>query len=419
MLRTEAHPIMLTASVLSMVSAFIGRRVYADIYTRLYANLWFICIAGSGRFKTTALSLGTRIASKKDTAVINRLAQLNSELKFESLKDAKVAIQKEMDELRSVQLAWNPEGGSLRAFLGRIALGGTHVLCLSEFGSFLRSMSKEYNSGFKQALTNLYDVPESGSYETQVSGNLYYERPYFSLCGMSTPEWMQQEAALEDATGGFYARFLMYKPQIPFKQNSIIPEKRSAIDHEVQLQADTVFESHLKRSLESLGERRVYTFSDAAAQTVEEYGNQMRVCLGDLYDQEPYCSFVGRWGPYLIKLSMIMQFLTDSSPEISPSAVDSAWNVLLPSIKSTMSLFTKELMSGKNEQLASKVLNYIARKTAQQGYAARQQLFSSKCIDAKQREYDEILALLIERGEVVEETAEKKMNYRYRYTNTK
>lgn len=415
-LKTEAHPSMLVASILTMISAEIGKRAWVESHERLYPNVWFLCIAGSGRFKTTALRLGSRIASTKDVKVIRELRYLQGSLKHETDKEKKLQILQEIDDNRKLQRRWEPEGGSLRAFLERISLGGTPGIYLSEFGSFLRTISKEYNSGFKQMLTNLYDVPESGSYETHTSGSFYYDRPYFSLCGMSTPEWLQKETALDDAIGGFYARFLLYAPCVPFKRHRLLPENKTGLEEEIQRSADEVFSSSLDRFLNALGTERAYAFSADGEEALETYSRHIENLLGVLYDQEPYCSFVGRWGQYLIKLSLIMQIITDfQATEISLQAVEYAWNVLSPAIKSTLSLFTKEFATGKNEQRVIKVRDYIVRKTAEKGYAIRKEVLKSRCIDARAKEYDEIFILLIERGEIIEEPAVKKLNYRYRY----
>lgn len=80
-----------------------------------------------------------------------------------------------------------------------------------------------------------------------------------------------------------------------------------------------------------------------------------------------------------------------------------------------------EVLDGRGKELsvfdqrAIKVRDYIARKTAENGYATRKQVFCSKCIDALGKEYDEIFTLLIERGEITEEPRDKKLDCRYRY----
>ena len=90
----------------------------------------------------------------------------------------------------------------------------------------------------------------------------------------------------------------------------------------------------------------------------------------------------------------------------------SSLNALLLSFIEELDSKGRELFI--SEQRAVKVRNYIARKTAENGYTTRKQLFCSKCIEAFSKEYDEILALLVERGEITEEPRDKKLEYRYR-----
>lgn len=418
-LKTEAHPIMITASLLTMVSAEIGKRAYVEAHTRLYPNMWSLCITGSGRFKTTALRIGSRVASRKDKEVIKELRYLNAALKNEIVPRNKIEIRAQIDEQRMRQRVWEPDGGSLRSFLERISLGGNPGIYISEFGSFLQTISKDYNTGFKQTLTNLYDVPLVGSYETQTSGSFYYERPFFSLCGMSTPEWIQKETAIDDATGGFYARFLMYAPQIPFKRRSLLPDSFDGMSEIMQEKADARFDSWLTRKLETLGQEKSFQFSADGKDALEQHATLIERRLGNLYEEEPWCSFVGRWEPYLIKLSMIMQIVHEPEKDISPYAVECAWNILEPSIESTIHLFTKTFATGKFEAQSAKVLGYIARKTCEKGYATRIQIFKSGVIEGRAKDYDEIFTLLLERGDIVEEKSDLKENTRYRFISTK
>ena len=57
---TEAHPIMITMSVLCTISSFVGTKAYIPegklgFFQTLYPNLWSLCINQSGGFKSTAL----------------------------------------------------------------------------------------------------------------------------------------------------------------------------------------------------------------------------------------------------------------------------------------------------------------------------------------------------------------------------
>ena len=86
---TDAHPIMITCSVLSMVSAYLNTRVFipeGEYSRNLYPNLWLLCISDSGNFKTTALNKGAKIAYKNKSNVTREICELKKNLKREVKK---------------------------------------------------------------------------------------------------------------------------------------------------------------------------------------------------------------------------------------------------------------------------------------------------------------------------------------------
>ena len=78
---TDADPVMVVMSVLSMASAFVKKTCYipesgngsveGGYFQKLYPNLWVVCISPSGSFKTTALNKGFKLAYEHDLSSKN------------------------------------------------------------------------------------------------------------------------------------------------------------------------------------------------------------------------------------------------------------------------------------------------------------------------------------------------------------
>ena len=86
---TNAHPIMLTGSAIAAISGLIGTRVFIPktgsgdgSFQKLHPNIWFLVIANSGAYKTSALNSGTTIASKKQSRMLEKISLLEGQLKL-------------------------------------------------------------------------------------------------------------------------------------------------------------------------------------------------------------------------------------------------------------------------------------------------------------------------------------------------
>jgi len=89
----------------------------------------------------------------------------------------------------------------------------------SEFGGFLAKMEKKYAGGFKELLTDFYDVPRIRIKQRKNSKGDVVEfciqRPAITLLGASTIDWIKKYTSNEDSDSGFLARFLisnLYEP---------------------------------------------------------------------------------------------------------------------------------------------------------------------------------------------------------------
>ena len=203
---TNAHPIMVASSVLTMISAFVGTKIFipeGEYFQNLYPNLWILCIAKSGQFKTTALNKGAKISYEKQAQVFKAIKEIQSN----SVIDIEEQILNKSRE--NIVL---PTKLTAEAFLEYLSQGHQGAIFASEFGGWLQNLDKSHNNDFKAILTEFYDVPSYYRYKTKTQGDCIIETPYISICGVSTMPWIRSNLKPSDVPSGFFARFLIFVP---------------------------------------------------------------------------------------------------------------------------------------------------------------------------------------------------------------
>jgi hypothetical protein len=77
-----------------------------------------------------------------------------------------------------------------------------------EFGALVEHFRKEYMRGTMEALTALYDCPDTYDMKTINKGTRSIVKPAINILGASTVDWLQ--ASVKDMKGGFIPRFLFW-----------------------------------------------------------------------------------------------------------------------------------------------------------------------------------------------------------------
>lgn len=394
---TEAHPIMITASVLATASAFIGKRYNipeGEYFQPLYPNLWILCITRSGQFKSTALNKGARLALRKNKKINENIRSLQETLKKENDGDRKKDIVEQITRISQSNVIL-PNKITAEAFLEHLSQGNQGVVLSNEFAGWLQNLEKSNNVDLKAIYTELYDVPGSYRYKTRTQGDLTLIEPYFSIVGVSNLPWIKQQIKPNDVASGFFARFLLFTP--PFK--NIIP---SALPKH-QTPVDCGAEKRVEDILNSLDDTRSYTLSKEAKNLFETAHADLyeRIKIYSVKCQELLEPYVKRWSPYILKIAIIMQvFIDEKAVQISPDAIQAARALLEPAIKSTAHLFEGELGESEHQRKCRILLEGL-RKKAKGGPLRRQAIMSSKILEGGSKEYDYILGTLIEQGEVI------------------
>lgn len=170
---TDAPPEFHLISGLCALSAAVGNRLYTESWGQnVFPHLWAVLVAPSSFWrKSTAISQAERMLRGASEGIV-----YPSDFSREKL----------------LKLLSDQPGG---------------MLTLKEFGGFLSMLGRDYMSGTKETLTELYDGPDVYSRALQ-SGVIEVKRPALTLLGATTLDWLESKITDGDLQGGFLARFL-------------------------------------------------------------------------------------------------------------------------------------------------------------------------------------------------------------------
>jgi|SaaInlLV_10m_DNA_2_1039722.scaffolds.fasta_scaffold00190_8 phage/plasmid primase-like uncharacterized protein len=397
-LTTNADPIMVLASSLSMVSAFMGKKIFIEHYFQtLYPNLWILIVAKSGQFKSTALSKGATIALRKSKNITKEIKKLQKELRNDQNKATEI---NEIIENLFLKNPILPAKITAEALLNILSEGRSGLILSNEFSAWLQNLEKKYNNDLKGIFTDFYDCNGSFEYATKTHGTIVVEDPFISICGVSPLVGIASNLNLNDVASGFLARFLIITPA---HQNNIppaLPDRNVFLDTEAEKKLETILEPLFDMTENS----RIYVLSESARLLFEKYHEDMYKNLNQ-YDEkcrEILEPFIKRWSPYILKIAMIMQFLEDNlTNEISETAIASAYAFVSIVERSTIKLFQGELGESEYQRKCRKLYDFIKKKHKETNIPVlRQIIFASKKLNGRNKEYDSVLDTLIEQGAI-------------------
>lgn len=401
------HPILLTMSAISSVSAVMGPHMCIPWWggLNLYPNIWAICVADSGQYKTTSMNASNEYARDHHKRVVSELKAYKNELIAESESEEDLISRTKFIMSKSPLF---PAKATADAFLESKANGQRGAIFLSEVGPWLQNMEKQHNASFKGDLTDLYDCVPGWTVLTKGKGHRIIDQPYISICGYSTPEWINKFVDSDDLASGFLARFLMFRPIFQDRGPSKLPP------HNAQQEFSPGYEdlkSYLNSARDSLiNNPRRYIISEKAEKYIEQ-------CYGLMHERKLKSKnkkldpFFQRWDTTLVKLAMLMRILEDpDSNEITERSVMAAFSILNAAVHSTIYLFNNEI-TDPHEIKCSKVLTYIRRKCDEKGSVLWKTVMDSKCISGGADIYKPVMKTLEDRGLINVERATKQSEY--------
>jgi hypothetical protein len=400
---TEASGIIIGSTALTALGAQAGLNLTVTTptyFVPLYGNLWCLSISESGSYKTTALNVGAQRLREREGTLLSQISDNRAELKIMQEGDAygdddieileKVELIDRLESQRRVM----PGKASWEACIDRLEATGGGVWLLSEFGAWLAGLETSHNKGFRQHITELYDVPEYFEDVTRGRGSKILYRPFVGISGVSTVEFLQGMIGKDDAGSGFLARFLLFRPP----PKDVIPPALPKIQTKVQDLNSYYLLSEIYHQLEEMTVPLEYEFSPEAEKAFTHYHNSLfkRLQSETIKEQKILDPFVKRWSPGVIKIGLLSQFLIDSNTSsLSEAAIMSGVSMCLYAEQCTRYLFNRELGESDHQTKQRKVVEYIANR---QGKIPRQSLLVSRVLDGGVKEYNYILESLEESG---------------------
>ena len=166
-------------SGLCALAAAAGNRLYTESWGQnVFPHLWAVLVAPSSFWrKSTAIGQAERIL-----AAVGKPEGQPTGLAFPS----------DFSRERLIKLLADQPSG---------------FMSQKEFGGFLSLLGREYMSGSKEMLTDLYDGPEVYVRALQKEV-VEVKRPALTLLGATTLDWLESKITEGDLRGGFLARFL-------------------------------------------------------------------------------------------------------------------------------------------------------------------------------------------------------------------
>ncbi len=407
---TQAHPIMLTASVLTMLSAYVGTKIKipeGEYFQDLYANLWILCIAKSGQFKTTALNKGARLAYNQQALIFRTIKEQRENASSDDTDIEKTIIE---TSRKNVVL---PTKITAEAFLEYLAQGHQGAIYAGEFGGWLQNLDKSHNNDFKAICTEFFDVPNFYRYKTKTQGDCIIEKPYASICGVSTMQWVIANLKPSDIPSGFFARFLIITPPYQDEIPPALPRKDPD-----ENPYESRFKTHIENILANIETHREYYLSPEAKELFRTLHEKHIYLIPQIYSdkaKEILQPYLKRWSPYLLKLAMLMQLCIDEKTnKICVDAIMAAFHFLNTAMKSTAALFEKELGESEHQRKCRVLFEWLCKRIKTTGKTVkRHTVLTSKQLDGGVKDYDYVLQTLTEQGKVSYTEKPKKNDSEY------
>ncbi len=402
---TDAHPIMVASSVLTMLSGFMGTRVYVPngVYWQdLYPNLWMLNITKSGSFKSSALSKGSKIAYDYSDKVSGIVGRYYEEMKNELDQTKKNNIHKKMVNV-SIKSPVLPNKVTPEALLALLSQGHHGTIMSNEFGGWLANLENSQNGDLKALFTELYDG-YSYRYYTKTQGDCYIKKPCFSINGVSNLPWIKEKIKPSDVESGFFARFLLYTPQFSTNVPGPLPEaKGTRKDVFMDESGIKNFLRDLKIRHDKEGDIRLDIDDDARQYFSDCHYEMWGIIKKDKPNlEEMLTPYLKRWSPYMVKIATIMQMVENpGSTHIGLAAMKGARSMVWPAIMSTIDLFENHLGMSDHQDKCKKVLKFMEDKYfVTEAPLTRQSICASEVLTGGSKDYTEVLNTLVDEGKI-------------------
>jgi hypothetical protein len=303
--------------------AVIGTTISTNVFLpfggdKVYPNLWAIILGPSSTFRKS-----TTVKQARRTLARLSKGQPNAML--------------------------FPDEFSKEALVTRLADKAQGLLTYSEFSGAMAAFGRDYMSGTKELLADLYDSP--ARYERIVGKQtITASNVCLSILAASQTDWLLEKLKEGDVRGGFMARFT-YWPAFEKRRFMAIPEE-----------PDGKAGGELVRHLNDL--RRMNGPMQLPASARERYTEWLRQHEQDL-DSLPRAGqlspFWSRLGMTTLKLALVIQVASRGTLLLEDDALESAIGLAEFLKRALGHLFAEEIAFTPDMRNRQKVLNTIRR----------------------------------------------------------
>lgn len=369
------------------LSGAIGKGVKFKITNSLniYLNVWGVIIGRSTIMrKSSSINLVVRELQRIDK---NNYRGYKEQLSmYESkLSEIKNPIEKMELEKPKREYILFPQDSTIESLSDILSISDRGLVFHQEFGGFLQNLNKGYSGDAKQFFTSIYDVIEAYEVSRVVKGSTLLNRPYLSILGASTIDWVTENSNESDLRTGFFARFLYAIRNRPTKKYIPLLELREKFN-----------QNHSSFDVKSLYERIIHLdkinleITNEAAELFNSYDIQSYKELFNI-ENDNELSFKSRLLIYTLKFAGIIA-LTDNRTIIELNDIQDGIILSEYFKKNIELLLNKELVTTEFNRKEEKIIKIIESKG---GELKRSDLMNYSNLKAK--ELDEYIENLIEK----------------------
>lgn len=314
---SDAPRIYHVACSLALLAAIVENKVHIPFGgDRIFPNLWVLILGPSSFFRKSS-SIGK---ARQMLALVNQPAAL-------------------------------PDEFSREALVRRLADKAQGLMTYSEFSGALSAFSRDYMSGTKEMLTDLYDCPQE--YRRVVGGiELSARNVCISILAASQTGWFLEKLKAGDIRGGFMARFSFW-PAFDKKRKIAVPPP----PNEAQWHA-------LIDRLQYIRDVPEGSICQLTRPALQQYEAWMGTHEDSLH-KHPRCEdlspFWSRLTIMALKFAMLLQLSEDRVTEIGPAAMKSALALTDYLKRSLAYLFAEEFAFTKDQQDRQRLLRTITK----------------------------------------------------------
>ena len=208
-------------------------------------------------------------------------------------------------------------------------------------------LNRDYMSGTKSFLTEIYDCPMTYKRETIGGEAVEIQNPVISIITATTIEWFLERLTENDIIGGFLTRFLLILGQ---KKSSPIP-----IPPPVDVEKKAALITELKR-LSAITGIAVLT-PEARKLHDQWYFKQFNLLKGFRY-----AAFFHRMQIYLLKIAMLIELAESKSLKVSEKSMKESINFINWVSSNLKRIESDELVFNKYQRHIKTVRNYLKSK---------------------------------------------------------